>query len=169
MRKSFICSLLSHFLWAISHISQFLLPNIQCRPGFPRMQQRTSPWHVLPVLPNTTAYLPWRSTLFLNSVSQSTHRITKLVPQARMLWVLTFLSIKNTSKSPWALILCGSELSFKGPITYLFNLVYLWLHRLLSKQLSFLFCLYPFYQPPISSNLPSIFLKYISDHAACLL
>lgn len=133
------------------------------------MKQHTPPWQVLPVLPNTTAYLPWRSMLLLNSVSQSVHGITKLVPQARMLRVLTLLSIKNTSKGPRALILSGSEMSFKAPIIYLFNLVYLWLHRLLSKWLSFLFCLYPFYQPPIPSNLPSIFLKYISDHAACSL
>ena len=133
------------------------------------MKQHTSPWQVLPVLPNTTAYLPWRSMLLLNSVSQSVHGITKLVLQARMLRVLTLLSIKNTSKGPRALILSGSEMSFKAPIIYLFNLVYLWLHRLLSKWLSFLFCLYPFYQPPIPSNLPSIFLKYISDHAACSL
>ena len=107
--------------------------------------------------------------LLLNSVSQSVHGITKLVPQARMLRVLTLLSIKNTSKGPRALILSGSEMSIKALIIYLFNMVYLWLHCLLSKCLSFLFCLYPFYQPSIPSNLPSIFLKYISDHAACSL
>ena len=107
--------------------------------------------------------------LLLNSVSQSVHGITKLVPQARMLRVLTLLSIKNTSKGPRALILSGSEMSVKALIIYLFNMVYLWLHCLLSKCLSFLFCLYPFYQPSIPSNLPSIFLKYISDHAACSL
>ena len=169
MRKSFICSLLLTF--SLSNLTHFLILIAQysVQTWFPKDATTNIAMTGSPSSPKHNSLSSLRSMLFLNSVSQSTHEITKLVPQARMLWVLTFLSIKNTSKSPWALILCGSELSFKGPIMDLFNLVYLWLHRLLSKRLSFLFCLYPFYQPPISSNLPSIFLKYISDHAACLL
>lgn len=39
----------------------------------------------------------------------------------------------------------------------------------LNDSVSWLFCLYSFYQPPTSSSLPFIFLKYISDNVACLL
>lgn len=38
-----------------------------------------------PSSPKHNSLSSLRSTLFLNSVSQSTHEITKLVPQARML------------------------------------------------------------------------------------